>query len=204
MSKYKIAALIFPDFEMLDLYGPLEMFSMYPDVFEIVTVAERAGPVRAAGGPATVAQAGFADGDAYDVLLVPGGAGTRAGREDETLVGWLTGAIAKARITSSVCTGTALLAATGALDGRRATTNKLAFDRVADDRPQVDWQRSARWVEDGPFYTASGVSAGCDMALALIAHLQGDKAATDAALWAEYTWNRDPDDDPFANCKDED
>ena len=77
MKQYRVAAVIFPGFEMLDLYGPLEMYSMHPDAFEIVAVAETMDPVPASGGPATMPKATFADGDDYDILLVPGGAGAR-------------------------------------------------------------------------------------------------------------------------------
>ena len=199
MTRRRIAAVLFEGFEMLDLYGPLEMFSMYPDAFQIVPVAERPGPIAAARGPHTVAVAGFDSGD-YHMVLVPGGEGVRREIDNPALTGWLTRVAKRAEIACSVCTGAALLAATGLLDGRKATTNKLAYDWVAGTRPAVDWQCKARWVEAGRLVTASGVSAGTDMALALIARLMGDKAAEDAALWAEYIWNRDPDDDPFSNC----
>ena len=93
-----------------------------------------------------------------------------------------------------------MLAKAGLLDGKRATTNKLAFDWVASQGPKVDWQRKARWVEDGKFITSSGVSAGTDMALALIARLCGIDQAREAAHWAEYVWNEDSRDDPFARA----
>ena len=84
-----------------------------------------------------------------------------------------------------------------ALDGRRATTNKRAFDWVATMGPATDWQASARWVEDGKFFTSSGISAGIDMALGIISQLHGAEAATEAANRAEYIANSDPDNDPF-------
>jgi len=198
MRRRRLGALIFPGFEMLDLYGPLEMFAMRPDAFEIVTVAERAGPVVAAGGPATVADVAMGDVRFVDVLLVPGGPGTRDALGDAALIGWLRETAAHAEIVASVCTGAALLAAAELLDGGPATTNKRAFDWVAGTRPDVDWQKRARWVEAGPIFTASGVSAGMDMALAMIARLMGRDAAEDAAHEAEYIWNHDPREDPFA------
>ncbi|MFL4468759.1 DJ-1/PfpI family protein [Tateyamaria armeniaca] len=194
----KIAAVIFPDFEMLDLYGPLEMFSFFPKAFEIRTVSTAAGPVKASGGPSTVAEEAFGDGVDYDILLVPGGRGTRIAHSDETLLSWLKDQASKAEYTTSVCTGSLLLAKAGVLEGRRATTNKLAFDKVADQTDGVDWHRKARWVKDGSIYTSSGVSAGMDMALAVIEDCLGPKAAQDAATYAEYIRNPDPDNDPFA------
>jgi transcriptional regulator GlxA family with amidase domain len=91
-----------------------------------------------------------------------------------------------------------LVAKTGLLDGHKATTNKLLFKFVTDQRQEVDWIPQARWVESGKFFTASGVSAGMDMSLALINKLYGLEAAEKAALHAEYDWHRDASWDPFA------
>ena len=193
-----IAALIFPDFELLDLYGPLEMFSMFPDEFEIRIVAEFSPDVPSSAGPRTAVDDQIAEQDDYDIILVPGGRGTRRDVENQPLLDWLARAAAKAEITASVCTGSALLARAGLLDGKAATTNKLAFDWVAKQGPNTDWRRRARWVEDGNIFTASGVSAGTDMSLALIERLLGLEKAAQAAHWAEYERNADPDNDPFA------
>lgn len=193
-----LGALVFPKFELLDLFGPLEMFGMYPKSFDIRIVAETAGPVASTQGPRIAVDTLTSAGTKFDILLVPGGAGARHEVENQALLGWLGHAAADARIVTSVCTGSALLARAGLLDGLRATTNKRAFDWVASLGPATDWQRRARWVEDGRFITASGVSAGIDMALAVIARELGTDAARDAALWAEYLPNTDPDDDPFA------
>lgn len=194
----KIAAVLFPGFEMLDLYGPLEMFSFFRDDFDIRTVALEAGPVPASGGPSTVAQDSMADGIAYDLLLVPGGRGTRNVDENTAFLDWLRAQADAAEYVISVCTGSLLLAKAGVLAGRNATTNKLGFDWVVDQTEGVNWQRSARWVRDGNIFTSSGVSAGMDMALAVIEDCLGVEAAENAALWAEYTRNPDPTNDPFA------
>lgn len=97
-----------------------------------------------------------------------------------------------------MCTGSALLARAGLLDGVRATTNKIAFEWVAAQGPDVIWKKQARWVEDGKFFTSSGVSAGIDMSLALIQKLLGEKSAEQIAIWAEYEWHRDATWEPFA------
>lgn len=193
-----IAAVLFPDFEMLDLYGPLELFSCFRQDFEIRTVAMTAGPVKASGGPSTIAQDAITDAMPYDILLVPGGRGTRSAVNDTTLLDWIKQTSDAAQITTSVCTGSVLLARAGVLEGRKATTNKRAFDWVVSETRGVDWQRSARWVRDGTVYTSSGVSAGIDMALAVIEDLLGLQAARDAAYMTEYIRNSDPDNDPFA------
>jgi transcriptional regulator GlxA family with amidase domain len=98
----------------------------------------------------------------------------------------------------SVCTGAALLARSGLLDNRRATTNKMNFAWVAGNGPKVNWIKEARWVEDGKFWTSSGISAGIDMALAVIAQISSSETADQVATRMEYDWHRDAHLDPFA------
>jgi putative intracellular protease/amidase len=195
---HRIGALVFQGFELLDLYGPLEMFGMLPEDFQITLIAEQPGPVVSGAGPKAMAESGLATELPYDILLVPGGMGTRREIGNRDLISRIGALAQEAKIVATVCTGAALLAATGLLDGRKATTNKLAFDWVAGLRPAVDWQRRARWVRDDRYFTSSGVSAGIDMSLAVIAHLCGDAAAREVATWSEYHWNDNAEDDPFA------
>ncbi|MGH7863659.1 MAG: DJ-1/PfpI family protein, partial [Candidatus Binataceae bacterium] len=130
--------------------------------------------------------------------LVPGGIGTREEATNQRLLKWIADRAASAEYVMSVCTGAGLLACAGVLDGRRATTNKLVFNWVAEQGPRVKWVKEARWVEDGKFVTAAGVSAGIDMALAVIAKLSSEETASKAALYMEYDWHRDAAWDPFA------
>ena len=109
----------------------------------------------------------------------------------------------KLSLIASVCTGSALLARAGLLDGCLATTNKQLFSLVRAQGDKVEWVESARWVDAGQFVTASGVSAGTDMALAVIDRLLGTQVAEQVAVAAEYTWHRDPASDPFAEHLDE-
>lgn len=193
-----VGALIFPGFEMLDLYGPLEMFSLMPEAFQIDLIAENTGPVPANNGPSSVAERSIRDGFDCDILLIPGGPGTRQEVGNAALTNWIASAATTAEYTLSICTGAILLAEAGVLDGKRATTNKFAFDRLTPRWPTVDWQAQARWVEDGNVITSSGVSAGMDMALGVISLLHGEAKALHVAKFAEYTWERDKDEDPFA------
>jgi transcriptional regulator GlxA family with amidase domain len=193
-----LGVVLFPGFELLDVFGPLEAFGHLPERFAIHLVAERPGPVASAQGPKALAEHGLADAPRLDVLLVPGGIGTRSEVDNAVLVDWLRRRTAEAEIATSVCTGAALLARAGVLDGRRATTNKAVFRWVAEQGPRVDWVAVARWVEDGKFVTSSGVSAGIDMALHLIARLESQETAEALARGMEYEWHRDADDDPFA------
>ena len=107
---------------------------------------------------------------------------------------------ADAEIVASVCTGSAILAKAGLLDGRPATSNKQAFTWVKKQGPKVEWVKQARWVEDGKFYTSSGVSAGIDMSLAVIARILGIDVSESLALATEYEWHRDSSWDPFAEA----
>jgi len=192
-----LGALLYPDFELLDLYGPLEMFGSLGDDVQIVTVAETAGPVRSFQGPQTLAEHGFADAPPLDLLLLPGGIGTLPALESDALLGFLRERAASARVTMSVCSGSAILAKAGLLDGRRATSNKMFFSLATSQSDQVEWVEAARWVVDGPMVTSSGVSAGTDMALAVIEDLFGTERAEQVAAYTEYQWHRDPDTDPF-------
>ncbi|MEM8841169.1 MAG: DJ-1/PfpI family protein [Pseudomonadota bacterium] len=193
-----IATLIFPEFELLDVFGPLEMFGMFSEEFRLIMVAEELGPIASTQGPRSAVDALIAERPAADILLVPGGRGTRREVHNPAILVWLSAAAQEAEIVTSVCTGSLLLARAGLLDGRKATTNKRAFALGGQHGPGVDWQPNARWVEDGKFVTSSGVSAGIDMSLGVITRLLGPEAAADAARWAEYTPNTDPGDDPFA------
>ncbi|MHC0054480.1 DJ-1/PfpI family protein [Actibacterium sp. D379-3] len=194
----RIGALIFPRFELLDLFGPLQMFGLLAKSYSLHLVAETAGAVPSGQGPCAWAEQALGDGAGFDILLVPGGTGTRREVENPVLLDWLRDAAAQAEFVLSVCTGSALLARAGLLDGRCATTNKRAFAWVRSQGPGVTWQTRARWVEDGRFFTSSGVSAGIDMSLAAIARMHGADRAREVAGWAEYRWSEDADDDPFA------
>jgi putative intracellular protease/amidase len=197
-KRLSLAVVLFEGFELLDVFGPLEMFGMLPEQFEIFLVAESGDIVASNQGPKSLVDYRFEDCPAFDILLVPGGKGTRREVDNPVLLDWLRSQAQTAQYVTSVCTGSALLARAGLLDGRRATTNKAAFEWVASQGGRVDWQKQARWVEDDRYFTSSGVSAGIDMSLALIARLSGQETAQQVATWAEYEWHRDPNWDPFA------
>ncbi|MEM9106607.1 MAG: DJ-1/PfpI family protein [Pseudomonadota bacterium] len=193
-----VGALIFPGFEPLDLYGPLEMFGLMSKDYKLTLVAEHEGPVKSNPYVESVANTSFDRSPEFDMILVPGGPGTRSEVNNSAIIDWIAKASERTEHTLSVCTGSALLARSGILDGVRATTNKAAFSWVAEQGPKVKWIKQARWVEDGKFFTSSGVSAGMDMALGAIAHMHGMERAEEIATFAEYSWHRDKDDDPFA------
>jgi len=206
-SVKRVAVVLFEDFTVLDVYGPVQAFGAArltrPDgtvhrLFEIFAIADSPGPVKSGQGPSGHADYAFGDAPPYEILLVPGGFGTRKMVDDDGFLKRLRSASERAQVTTTVCTGSGLLARTGVMDGRPATSNKSSWDWAVRQGPRVLWKRKARWVDDGTLVTSSGVSAGIDMTLALIARLHGREMAMSAAHSMEYIWKQDPDDDPFA------
>lgn len=199
----KLGVILYGDFELLDVFGPVEMFGNVGPELEVLMVAEQAGRVKSAQGPSVLADVGFDDCPPLDLILVPGGVGTFPELSNERTLDFLRRQSSSAEITSSVCSGSALLAKAGLLDGRRATSNKQFFSMIAAQGEKVEWVKEARWVDDGEFVTSSGVSAGMDMALALIERLYGSERAEAIANLTEYEWHRDPDIDPFVRFLDD-
>lgn len=188
--------LLFPDFETLDAFGPVEIFGKVED-FRLHCFSLDGGVIVSRQGTRILTET-RANIDPSGILLVPGGQGTRPLTNDEAFLAALGELAAQSGYCLSVCTGSALLARCGALDGRKATTNKKAFDWVAALNGKVLWQRQARWCVDGKFYTSSGVSAGTDMALGFISDRCGSDKAKEIARHIEYIWNEHATDDPFA------
>jgi putative intracellular protease/amidase len=183
MASMQIAYLLYPRFTALDLVGPHDVLNNVPGT-ESVLVAERPGPVRNESGDlALVADRSLDEVARPDVVVVPGGFGTRALLEHEPLLDWLRRVHETTTWTTSVCTGSLLLAAAGLLEGAPATTHWLARDLLASlgARPVPD-----RVVEHGKVVTAAGVSSGIDMALRLVQRMHGDEASQAVQLAVEY------------------
>ncbi|MFF3124847.1 DJ-1/PfpI family protein [Streptomyces sp. NPDC057908] len=179
----QIAIVLFDRFTSLDAVGPYEMLARTPGA-ETVFVAERTGPVRNDNGSlALVADKTFADVPAPDVVVVPGGPGQSDQMENEALLGWLRMADATSTWTTSVCTGSLLLAAAGLLKGRRATSHWLALDILKSFGTDATGERV---VFDGKYVTAAGVSSGIDMGLTLLGRIANDEHAMAVQLLTEY------------------
>jgi transcriptional regulator GlxA family with amidase domain len=178
-----VAYLLYDRFTALDITGPHEVLNSLPDA-ESVFVAERAGPIRnETGSLALVADRALAEVPRPDIVVVPGGFGTRVLLEHRPLLDWLRAAHETNTWTTSVCTGALLLAAAGLLDGLPAATHWLARDTLASlgARPVAE-----RDVRHGKIVTAAGVSAGIDMALELVALMRGPETAQAIQLGIEY------------------
>jgi putative intracellular protease/amidase len=179
----QIAILIFDRLTMLDAIGPYEVLHRVPGA-DVVVVAEEPGEKRDEKGlTALVADHSLSDVTAPDVLVIPGGFGTRALMKDEAVLDWVRSVHRTTTWTTSVCTGSLVLAGAGILDGRRATTHWLAMDLIAKYGAHPTAERV---VEDGKIITAAGVSAGIDMALTLAAKLTDERTAQSIQLQIEY------------------
>ncbi|KAI2463058.1 class I glutamine amidotransferase-like protein [Annulohypoxylon bovei var. microspora] len=206
----RFAVALFPGFQALDVFGPLDILNMLskqtssPLSLDILSatldpVWTRTAATGHGTGQAVVPTRTYADGlGDVEVLLVPGGAGTRDPENVREVARFVRAAYPRLRYLLTVCTGSAVVAGTGVLDGRRATSNKRAWDWATAQGPRVNWVRRARWVEDGNVWTSSGISAGIDMMYAFVADRFGEDVARGLADAAEYVRNTDPDNDPFA------
>ncbi|WP_367109429.1 DJ-1/PfpI family protein [uncultured Psychrobacter sp.] len=192
-----ITALVFKNFETLDLFGPVEMLGSLPEHYQIQFTSMAGGIIRSKHGVAmqTIAVAELKH--VTDILLIVGGMGTRQVINDKPFLQTLTDLADQADWVLSVCTGSALLAKAGILDNRRAASNKLSWQWVIAQSDKVHWVKQARWVVDDKFYTSSGVSAGMDMALGFIADRQGVDIARQVANYTEYRWQEDSELDDF-------
>jgi transcriptional regulator GlxA family with amidase domain len=178
----EIVFLVFPDFQILDLTGPLEVFSqaerMHPGSYTLRTVALDQGPVTASCGLSLYAEQvpGFEAGT-VDTLVVVGGRGTHPAMRDERLAAWIAEAAKRVQRVTSVCSGAFLLAQAGVLDGRRATTHWGSCAELAAQFPAVTVDAEPIFVNDGSVWTSAGVTAGIDLALALVEADQGSALA---------------------------
>jgi transcriptional regulator GlxA family with amidase domain len=198
MDRWSVGILIFDGVAVLDVAGPFEVLSrarLEPGaesrrreeeaLFDVFTVARSGEPVTATGGLVLVPRHSFADAPLVDLLLVPGGVGTRPLLQDADTIDWIRATAAKARVTASVCTGALLLARAGLLDGRRATTHKGSFGLLATLGKDITIDREARFVDDGVL-TSAGVATGMDLALHVVERLFGREVADETARYIEY------------------
>jgi transcriptional regulator GlxA family with amidase domain len=198
MTKRNVGILIFNDVEVLDFAGPFEVFSRTRLVagaesrrsdesapFRVFTVARTAEPVTTTGGMRVLPAFSWDTAPPIEILVVPGGFGTRSLLKDESTLAWIKDAALRASLVTSVCTGALLLAQDGLLHGRRATTHWAALDLLSSIDPTIQVQRTARVVSD-TVVTSAGVSAGIDMSLAVVARLCGVDVSRETAHYIEY------------------
>lgn len=196
MKRHRAGILIFPDVEVLDFCGPYEVFSVTrlheerrreePSPFEVVLVAEEPGPVTATGGLRVIPDQTFGTCPTLDLLVVPGGWGTRKEIANERLLAWITERAKQVKTLASVCTGAMLLGQAGLLDGRRATTHWRSLKWMRESFPAVTVEEALHVVEDGSVLTSAGISAGIGLALTVVMRYCGEEVARATARHMEY------------------
>lgn len=198
MNQKRVGILIFDDVEVLDFCGPFEVFSVTrlneerrreePSPFQVALIAESKDPVVATGGLRVLPDYTLEDCPPLNILVVPGGWGTRKEINNEKLLKWIRGRATEVETLSSVCTGSVLLGKAGLLDGRRATTHWRALQWMREVLPQVIVEDSWHVIVDDNIYTSAGISAGIDMALRIVGHYHGDEIAQATARQMEYAF----------------
>jgi putative intracellular protease/amidase len=192
-----IAILLFDDFETLDVFGPVEVFGRLVDNYTVKFYSLNGGQIKNRHGVSINTERLEDINDNLEIFIVPGGWGTRKEVENKLLIDKIKEIANLSKYVLTVCTGSALLARTGLLDGKRATSNKRAFSWVITNGANVIWDNKARWTIDGKYYTSSGVSAGIDMSLGFLSDRHGIEFAKQVAIEIEYNWMEDMNNDTF-------
>lgn len=192
-----VAVLLFEDFETLDVFGPVEIFGRLKPHYHVSFYSTLGGLVNNNHGVSIQTKNLNEIQIGTDIFLIPGGYGTRREVENISFIDKIREISNMSKYVLSVCTGSALLAKARLLDGRKATSNKKAFDWVVTQGVNVQWIKKARWVKDGKFYTSAGVSAGMDMTLGFLNDLHGIEFARKVAFEIEYNWAENMEDDNF-------
>jgi putative intracellular protease/amidase len=192
-----VAVLLFEDFETLDVFGPVEILGRLKNNYQISFYSILGGLIKNSHGVSILTDNIEDIKDGVDIFLIPGGHGTRKEVDNILLIDKIRGISLLSKFVLTVCTGSALLSKTGLLNGKKATSNKRAFDWVITQGENVNWIRKARWTKDEKFYTSAGVSAGMDMTLGFLSDIHGIEFARKVAFEIEYNWVDNMDDDNF-------
>ncbi|KAG0238167.1 hypothetical protein BGW42_007158 [Actinomortierella wolfii] len=196
-------AFVYPSVDILDLMGVIRVFGHKQlaqfNQTKILLVGETMDPVLSSQQVKVYPDVTFDTAPRLDYFLLPGARAAEQVIANQELMKRIVERVDESRWCLTVCTGAAILAATGRMDGRYMTTNKVAWNKYIDFGPKVKWVKRARWVQDGKYVSSSGVSAGIDMAFFVVSELYGEKFATQFANWIEYTRHTDANDDPFSD-----
>ena len=192
-SPRRVQIFLFDDVEVLDFAGPFEVFGVTglrsgPAPFRVETVGLTRGTVRARGGLEVQPSLSIEDASRCDVLVLPGGLGTRREMHNAIVLEWVRRQVASAEVVLSVCTGALLLARAGLLADLEATTHHVAFDELTEASPSTNVLRGKRMVDNGRIITSAGISAGIDASLHVVARLLGHAVAAETAEYMEYDW----------------
>jgi transcriptional regulator GlxA family with amidase domain len=193
-----VGILIFNEVEVLDFCGPFEVFSVTGrrdnlNPFNVFTVAEKGQSILARNHLSVNSSYTIQECPQPDILVVPGGLGTRKEMHNPILIDWIRSSSQKAELILSVCTGALLLAKAGLLEGLAATTHHGAIELLKEVAPHTTVQANKRVIDNGRIILSAGISAGIDMSLYVVAKLLGKEQALDTAQYMEYDWNPNPD-----------
>jgi len=194
-----VGVLLFEDFETLDVFGPVEILGRLKEFYVVNFYSLFGGQIKNGHGVSISTETLAEINNGVDIFLIPGGYGTRKEIDNVLLIDKIREISDLSNFVLTVCTGSALLAKTGLLDGRKATSNKRAFDWVMTNGENVNWLKKSRWTVDDKYYTSSGVSAGMDMTLGFLSDLHGIEFARQIGFQIEYNWIEDKDNDNFYN-----
>jgi transcriptional regulator GlxA family with amidase domain len=188
-----VCIVIFDDVEVLDFCGPFEVFSVTGGrqglrPFEVWTVAEREMPIKACGGLSVNPAFTFENCPRADILLAPGGIGTRREMNNPRMLEWIKSHAEGTDLILSVCSGALVLAKAGLLNGLKATTHHAALDELRAISPDITVETEQRFIDNGQVIVSAGISAGIDMSLEVIARLLGREQAVETARYMEYEW----------------
>jgi len=198
MTRTRVGIVVFEDIEVLDFCGPFEVFSATrlneerrreeESPFEVILVAERPDAITTTGGMGVLPHYSFATCPRLDIVVAPGGWGTRRELNNPVMLRWLRDRAAEAETVTAVCTGSMLLGSAGLLDGLHATTHWRALDWMRDSFPLVTVEYDKHFVVDGRVLTSAGISAGIDMALKVVARYFGEEIARATARHMEFPY----------------
>ncbi|KAJ5206081.1 hypothetical protein N7491_003299 [Penicillium cf. griseofulvum] len=204
----RVGVVLFPGFQSMDVFGPMDCFNILSQSHNVTLalLSSTLEPVTTkpptcanAIGQSVVPTHTFSEAPSLDLLLVPGGPGTRGSSlAIADAISYIRDVYPQLKYLVTVCTGSGLAARAGVLDGKRATTNKMDWADITALTANVDWVHRARWVVDGNVWSSSGVSAGIDLILAWIEEVYGSEVAREISNTIEYTRHEDSSHDPFA------
>jgi len=188
-----VAIFVFDEVEVLDMCGPFEVFSIAgmnddPRPFNVFLVAEEMRPIIARHGFSANPHYTIEDCPKPDILIVPGGYGTRREMQNKTIIDWIRHTTKETEHTLSVCTGSLLLAKAGMLEGLEVTTHHLAFDLLRLSAPHAVIREGRRFLDNGKIITSGGIAAGIDASFYMVEKLLGAKVAQETAQYMEYAW----------------
>ncbi|NLB52203.1 MAG: DJ-1/PfpI family protein [Syntrophomonadaceae bacterium] len=192
-EKKNVGILLFPDVEVLDFAGPFEVFSVTgkregEGFFRVFTIGESLTPIKTVNGLSVNPDYKINDTPPIDILIIPGGAGSRAVLKKETILEWVRQKAEQAEMVLSVCTGALILAQAGLLENMGATTHRSCLELLKEMAPNTRILQEERFVDNGKYIVAAGISAGIDMSLYVVARLSGPDQAKETAYYMEYDY----------------